>query len=252
MKRFTILASILWVITLFPIMGQTKVIAHRGFWNCPHSAQNSLTSLFKADEAHVFGSEFDVIITKDNVPIIHHDDSINHVLIENANFEEIRNNLLENGESVPTLEQYLHAGILCPQTKLILEIKPHYSITNENRAVKKTLELVRKYNMEKQIYFISFSMNVCEELHKNAPNASIAYLKGDIAPKEIAKKGLTGIDYQYEIIYKHPEWIKEAHNNGLDVNVWTVNTTKDIKRLNKMGVDYITTNNPIEALQILK
>ena len=35
---------------------QTKVIAHRGYWKCEGSAQNSIASLTKAAEAKVYGS----------------------------------------------------------------------------------------------------------------------------------------------------------------------------------------------------
>lgn len=45
-------------------VAQTKVIAHRGYWDCEGSAQNSIASLKKAAEAGVYGSEFDVQMTK--------------------------------------------------------------------------------------------------------------------------------------------------------------------------------------------
>ena len=43
---------------------QTRVIAHRGFWKTQGSAQNSITSLLKADSIGCYGSEFDVWLTK--------------------------------------------------------------------------------------------------------------------------------------------------------------------------------------------
>lgn len=42
---------------------QTRIIAHRGFWNCDGSAQNSITALKKASQIPVYGSEFDVLMT---------------------------------------------------------------------------------------------------------------------------------------------------------------------------------------------
>lgn len=90
-------------------------------------------------------------------------------------------------------------------------------------------------------------MNVCEQLVKLNPDAKVAYLEGDVAPKDIKAKGLTGIDYSYKVLYKHPEWVKEAHELGLTVNVWTVNNVKDMKKLIGMKVDYITTDHPLKA-----
>lgn len=53
-------------------------------------------------------------------------------------------------------------------------------------------------------------------------------------------------------IKKHPEWIKEAHDLGLKVNVWTVDKAEDMKWLIDQKVDFITTNEPTVAQEILK
>ena len=34
---------------------------------------------------------------------------------------------------------------------------------------------------------------------------------------------MNGLDYSLKVIKKHPEWVKQAHDLGLKVNVWTVN-----------------------------
>ena len=38
----------------------------------------------------------------------------------------------------------------------------------------------------------------------------------------------------------------------MDVNVWTVNKAKDMREMKKLGVDYITTNDPLEAIEVCK
>lgn len=90
--------------------------------------------------------------------------------------------------------------------------------------------------------FISFSMNVCKRVAKLAPEFTNQYLRGDIAPAELHKLGINGIDYPYKAFYKHPEWVKEAHDLGMSVNVWTVNHESDMKAMIGLGVDCITTN----------
>ena len=45
------------------VAAQPKVIAHRGYWTAPESAQNSIASFTKADAVGVFGSEIDVWLT---------------------------------------------------------------------------------------------------------------------------------------------------------------------------------------------
>ena len=50
--------------------------------------------------------------------------------------------------------------------------------------------------MEKQTEYISFSLNVCEQLVKATGGASeIFYINGDLSPQEAKAKGFTGIDY---------------------------------------------------------
>ncbi len=64
MKKVMCLLAIMFMIA--NTSAQTRVIAHRGFWKTQGSAQNSITSLLKADSIGCYGSEFDVWLTKDN------------------------------------------------------------------------------------------------------------------------------------------------------------------------------------------
>ena len=74
------------------------------------------------------------------------------------------------------------------------------------------------------------------------------YLNGDLSPAEIAALGFAGIDYSRRTMERHPEWFKEAHDLGLQVNVWTVNEEDHMHQLIDQGADLITTNKP-ELLQ---
>lgn len=232
-------------------IAQTKVIAHRGYWDCEGSAQNSITALVKANEAGVYGSEFDVSITADGIPVVNHDDDIQGYVIETTEYSKIKNLKLKNGETLPTLEQYLQKGKQLQDTQLILEIKPHKKTENENRAVKEIVALVRKYGMEKRVDYISFSMNICKELVREAPDAPVYYLEGDVTPKELKELGMAGFDYHYKVLQKHPEWIKEAHELGMKTNSWTVNDEKVMRWLIDQKIDFITTDKPVELKQIL-
>ena len=58
--------------------------------------------------------------------------------------------------------------------------------------------------MEKQVEYISFSMNICEQLVKLTPDSEIAYLKSDVAPKDLKAKGINGIDYYIKVLAEKP------------------------------------------------
>jgi len=231
--------------------GNTKIIAHRGFWKSPSSAQNSITALAHTQEINIYGSEFDVLVTADGIPVVNHDDAIEGYVIEKTNYEVIKDIKLKNGERLPTLEEYLMEGLKDPSTRLVFELKPHSSEEIEREAVKEVVKLIKKYDILGQTDFISFSLFICKEFIKHFPDANVAYLGGNIAPTELYKAGLNGLDYHISALRKNPQWIKEAHDLGMTVNVWTVNQKEDMLEMIELGVDFITTDDPllVKALQ---
>lgn len=250
MKR-TLISVLALVACFVGIQAQTQVIAHRGFWKTEGSAQNSITALEKANEAQVYGSEFDVQVTLDGKLIVNHDAKFQGFVIAETPFKELKKIRLKNGEKLPTLKKYLKAGKK-QDIQLILEIKSHKSKEVEDKMAADIVKMVKKMGLEKQVEYIAFSLNICEQLAKLSPESEIAYLNGDIAPAELKKKGINGIDYHLNVILnKHPEWVKEAHQQGMKVNVWTVNKETDMKKLIDMKVDYITTDQPLEVKALL-
>jgi len=231
---------------------QTRAIAHRGFWQTHGSAQNSLAALKKAHEIGVWGSEFDVWLTADGVPVINHDASIFGYNVETSTYKELLTGTLSNGEKIPTLDAYLALGKQLPGIQLVLEIKSHKRVINEDRLVAKAVELVRKHGLENRTDYIAFSMNVCKELKRQAPNATVVYLNGDVSPEDLKEMGLSGLDYNHKVLEKDPYWIPQAKGLGLTTNVWTVNSEKQMRSFIDQGIDFITTDHPEELLKILK
>ena len=86
---------------------KTAITAHRGYWKCEEAknAQNSIASFRLAQEYGLWGSEFDVRLTKDNVVVVNHDSDINGKVVRDHNYDDIKDELLSNGEKICTLEQ---------------------------------------------------------------------------------------------------------------------------------------------------
>ena len=251
MKRIILCAFAL-VACIIGIQAQTQVIAHRGFWKTEGSAQNSITALEKAAEIKLYGSEFDVLMTSDGKIVVNHDNTIEGMSIPETPYKKLKNLKIKNGEKLPTLKNYLKKGKKL-DIQLILEAKSLPTKEMEDQAIATIVKMVKKMGLEKQVEYISFSLNMCEQLAKLTPESEIAYLEGDIAPAELKKKGINGIDYHKGVfLNKHPEWIKEAQDLGMKVNVWTVNDESEMKKLIDMKVDYITTDHPLETKALLK
>ena len=225
-----------------------EVICHRGYWDTEGSAQNSIRSLVKADSINAWGSEFDVWMTADGVLVVNHDETFNGVTIETAKWKQLKNMRLANGEPLPTLDQMLECGKKL-QTRLILEMKPHTSREQEKEAAKKIVKMVKKKGLQDRIEYITFSYQGMKNLKEMAPEGTpIYYLNGELSPSQLAELDVAGIDYSIKVMREHPQWIDEAHSLGMKVNVWTVNSDRDMDWCINYGVDFITTNAP-ELLQ---
>lgn len=224
-------------------MSQTKIIAHRGYWDTKGSAQNSITALLKADSLGIYGSEFDVRVSKDSVLVINHDPGIWGHNVAHTSAKVLTSLKLKNKEPLPTLIDYFEAARPL-STKLILELKELESQEMESYAIEKILELVKEYQYEDRIEFISFSLHAIKEMVQKAPDIPTYYLKGELSPQELKEIGCTGPDYHYNVFLKNPNWIRECHELGLKVNTWTVNKEKEMKQLIELGVDFMTTDKP--------
>ena len=251
MKKFVVMMMTL-LGTVAACTAQPRVVAHRGYWRTEGSAQNSLASFVKADSIGAYASEMDVWLTADDGLVVNHDRVYRGTQIDMECDKErtIRNIVLPNGENIPTLEAYLRTVQKHPKTRLVLELKSLSDMRREDLAVKKIVRMIHKYGLENRTDYIAFSINACLAFRKEEPDARIFYLEGDLAPHRVKALGLTGIDYSKEVLRAHPEWVAEAHELGLEVNVWTVDSEEDMRYFTQLGVDYMTTNEP-ERLQRL-
>lgn len=230
---------------------RTRVVAHRGYWNTPGSAQNSIRALIKADSIGCYASEFDVWMTLDSVLVVNHDATINGLVIEDTPAAEILKQKLSNGENVPTLEQYLDAAEKL-NIRLVLELKEHDSRRRELAAAKKAVNAIKEHGLDSRTDYITFSKEAFEDFIRLTPKGTRVYnLDGKYVPSQVKHLGGAGIDYSLRTIKLHPEWIPQCHDMGLEVNIWTVNSPEDMQWCIDRGADYITTNNPEKLQQIL-
>ncbi|KAA6337146.1 hypothetical protein EZS27_014747 [termite gut metagenome] len=230
------------------VYAQTRVIAHRGYWDKLGSAQNSISSLKNAIDIGVYGSELDVWMTQDGALVLNHDENYQGVIIQKATYADLSALRLVNGEPLPTLQQYIDVVKKQHQTKLIVEIKPHDTSESDIRAANAVVRVIDESGIADIVDYISFSEHICKELIILNPKHRVAYLSGDKSPEELKAAGYWGLDYAGEYLKKNPTWIKEAKELGLTTNVWTVNNVEDMQYFISHGIDFITTNNP----QLLK
>lgn len=242
MKKFILGFAVL---TTAFMNAQTQIIAHRGYFQTqPPTTENSITALQNAQKLKIYGSEFDVRMSKDGVLVINHDEHHGKMEISETDFKELATLKLSNGEKYPTLKDYLKTGKKDKALKLIVEIKPAKTEALENEMVEKTIAMIKEMKLESQCEYISFSLNICKQIKKIAPDFKVQYLRGELSPQKIKEEGLDGLDYHYSVFQKNPTWISEANALGLITNSWTVNDIKVYEELKAQGIGFITTNIP--------
>ena len=242
----------------------TVIVAHRGMWK--GNAENSVAALREAQHFGCWGSECDLHLTADDVVVVHHDQTIEGLDIQQSTLADLHDKRLANGEHIPTLVEFMAQAAHSRDCLPVLELKPQASPEREDVLIEKTIKALmpapmnvppqyasfaRRSQGPTKVAFISFSRHICQELAKRLPDFTVQYLGGDIAPSVLHAEGINGIDYHYSVFDKHPEWVKEAHDLGMSVNVWTVDDPADIARMRDLGVDQITTDDPALVRKVL-
>ncbi|MBI5858053.1 MAG: family 16 glycosylhydrolase [Sphingobacteriales bacterium] len=225
---------------------KNPVIAHRGAFKKNNFPENSIASLKEAIRLKCSGSEFDVRMTADDSLILNHDPDYNILPVEKTNYADLIAFKLSNGEKLPTLREYILAGLENnTSTKLVCEIKPSTISKERGKEIAaRVLRLFKQLRAEQYVVYISFDYDILKEIIRLNPNAITQYLNGEKTPEQLKANGIAGADYHFSVFKYHPDWIESARKNGIILNAWTVNEAADMDWLLANGFDFITTNEP--------
>lgn len=245
-----------------------KIIAHRGANK--KAPQNTIPAFIKAIEENADGFETDVHLTRDNVPVICHNYTIDATSdgvgeISSYTLEEIKKFDFGSYFSedfadtpLPTLEEFLELTSKSDCEIINIELKcPREGMTV---LVEKTLECIDKVGCLDKVLISSFSPEILKtvkamnESCKTAflyPTSQINVYKPVINPFPVVENISCDVLHPASaaVLEKH---VKLAHEKGLKVNVWTVNEKKAIERLLDFGVDGLITDMPLETRQIVE
>jgi glycerophosphoryl diester phosphodiesterase len=213
-------------------------IGHRGAK--AYEPENTLRSYKKALEIGVDAVELDVRKTKDNQLVVIHDADVKRTtdgkgLVSELTLEEIKGFSAEKGEKIPTLKEAL--DFLDKKVKILIELK-------EAGVEEKVLEAVRKNGLQKNVIITSFiedALRKIRELDKEVETGLIyAEHKNPVkAALELKASYLLPL-YRFT----HTANVQKAHENGLKVIVWTINTPEEAAEYVKKGVDGIASDKP--------
>jgi glycerophosphoryl diester phosphodiesterase len=235
---------------------ETMIQAHRGASAyCP---ENTLEAFSKAIEMGADAIELDVHLAKDGEVVVAHDERLERVsngtgYINDHTLEELKSldfSKLFPGKvcRIPTLAEVFSLVKPSPLT-VNIELK-----TTERLypgLCEKLASLAEEFGMAGRILYSSFNHYSLREIKQIAPNSKIGllYQLGMVDPWVYANYvGADAIHPHYYVVAALPETVKLCHENGVKVNVWTVDDGEAIKMMLKSGVDGIITNKPDVAI----
>lgn len=214
------------------------IVAHRGNWKQHNLPQNSIASLKDAIRMDIYGVELDVRQTKDSILVINHDPFFHDLNISNSTYIELSKYKLDNGEMLPTLDDFMSVLINTDtKARLVIEIKE----CDLNLLLSKIVNC----GLLDRVEFVTFQRDYCDNLVEMGYGDMVSYTIGDlssaISPKEIKDSGYGGVCYDYRVLDQNKNWISEAAELGVKINVWTVDELYTIKQYADMGL-LVTTN----------
>ena len=128
------------------------VIAHRGAWKDTGLPQNSLAS-FRAAANGVSWIRMRCLALP-MILVIRHDATRDGKRIDSMSYEEVTSVLLENGEKIPTLREYLTVAKKYPRTKLIIDLKTNKEPARTLLMLQMIVKLVEDLECQEQVEYI--------------------------------------------------------------------------------------------------
>lgn len=228
----------------------TKIVAHRGASGIER--ENTCPAFIAAGNRTYYGVETDIHVGINGEFIVIHDDTTTRVSggMYNFNVEETPYSILKeiilpdiDGSNVrrdiriPLVSDYIsickNYGKVC-----VLEIKGDFGYAKLEELINE----IKPLDYLDNITFISFGYQNCLDLRALLPESKIQFLTGEYSIEllEELKNDKIDLDIHYSALTE--EIVKELHDNGIEVNCWTVDDPTDAERLASWGVDYITSN----------
>jgi glycerophosphoryl diester phosphodiesterase len=223
------------------------IMAHHGVLTTsdPPYAENSLLSVLNDEDYGVTGLEFDVRMTKDNVPICIHDPTINTRLTQKGplsgswdqySFDLISSYIrLVDGQKVPSVEQALNAFIDSTNLGYFwMDVKGNTDVFKYlEPVVRRAYARATAINRKVVIFAGLPSAEVIDELHKQPSYADLPTLCEQSLQLALDNKSkYFGPRFSEGLLLDD---VTTAHANGIKVISWTLNDKGLIKNYLQNG-----------------
>ena len=249
-----------------------RVIAHRG--DSRNYPENTLPAFRSAVEMGIDVVETDIHITKDGVLVIWHDPTLerntdgrgrieDHTLAELRTYDAGYTFTPDGGRSYPfrgkgiricTLAEALEA---CPGQRFNIDLK-----TRCPEIVDEFVKVIREHDACDRVVGASFHLSNLRRLRKAAPEILTSITTAEVVPLLLRQKTHTlPSSFSRKIIFQiprrasfikvvTPSFVRQMHERGAVVMVWTINDEASMRELFSMGVDSVMTDDPALVIKV--
>jgi glycerophosphoryl diester phosphodiesterase len=240
--------------------------AHRGISS--KAPENTLASFTLAlNTPGIDMIELDVRLTKDEQVIVLHDRTLQRTSTGNGfarkyTLDEIKRfdagswfNPAFGSERIPTLRSVLQ--LVGKSLWVNVEIKSDpFHKEPAGLLERRTLEVLEECNMKHAVIVSSFDHQLVASLKRMAPEIKVGVLYNFFRdfgrlPSKLARR----VDASAFICGRQElskAMIDDAHNHGVAVYVYTLNSVRDAQKMLRLGVDGILSDNADEIVTLVK
>ena len=229
-------------------LNDIHLTAHRGLSSIV--PENTIEAFKEAAKHNYYALECDVHCTTDNKWVIIHDYMLQSMCkekgdVKKMSFEDKLSKVkFTNGANI---EDYPDATVCLVEDFIEIckeaNIRPMIEVKDKRvEKVADLLEIIRKYDIEKDVILISFHAPVLREFRTLSPDMETWLLMHYITDEKLQECIENHNGVAFEAKHGKPEMIQKIHDNNLTAACWTVDTKEMLNKMIENGVKYITTN----------
>lgn len=218
--------------------------AHRGA--SEYLPENTFLAFYTGIYMGANGIETDVHLTKDGIPVLFHDDTLERITgeagaIEDYTYEELQAfDVKKDGfhDKIVKLEDFL--GRFCHQDL-------HFAIELKGaNAEKQVADLIRKYGLTKdRVMVTSFKIDFIRNIKAYAPELRVGYLAKEITDELLEElKSFKADELCPRATDVTPESVHRWHREGFNVRAWGLANKDLMRQVYDAGADGMTVNFP--------
>ncbi|AIF43503.1 glycerophosphodiester phosphodiesterase [Virgibacillus sp. SK37] len=235
---------------------KTEIYAHRG--SSLQAPENTMAAFQLAFQQGAQGIETDVQLTKDNIPVLIHDERVNRTTdgkgyVKDYTFKQLKQldagawfSTEFAGATIPSLEEFLKWIGGKPLT-LNIELKNNKIDYKNMETI--VYDLLRSYDLLDRTILSTFNPNSVQRLRRISQHLNCALLRSRKKRQLISyakELGANAIHIKYRLLSK--SLVQQCKQQRLHIRVYTVNHPKQILRCLDLDVNGIITDVPNIAI----